>query len=417
MVLKSFPFFILTNVIEKNTVFKPNYIVIVNNIGLLLLISYPLFILNFRNLSHYNNYFITHIMKKHNYSAGPCILPQEVFEKASQAILNFNNSGLSILEISHRSKDFVAVMEEARALVLELLGLEGKGYQALFLQGGASLEFLMVPYNLMKTNGKAAYLDTGTWASGAIKEAKPFGETIVVASSKESNYTFIPKEYTIPSDADYFHCTSNNTIFGTQMKSFPETNVPVVCDMSSDIFSRTLDFSKFDIIYAGAQKNMGPAGATLVVVKEEILGKSGRSIPNILNYEQHIAKESMYNTPPVFAVYTSLLTLQWLKNKGGIASIEKINEAKAALLYTEIDRNPLFNGVVAKEDRSIMNATFTLNNSEHQETFDAIWKAAGISGINGHRSVGGYRASMYNALPIESVQVLVDAMKELENKI
>ncbi|MFT7251995.1 MAG: phosphoserine aminotransferase, partial [Flavobacterium sp.] len=215
-------------------------------------------------------------------------------------------------------------------------------------------------------------------------------------------------------DANYFHCTSNNTIFGTQMKSFPETNVPVVCDMSSDIFSRTLDFSKFDIIYAGAQKNMGPAGTTLVVVKEEILGKSGRNIPGILNYEQHIAKESMYNTPAVFAVYTSLLTLQWLKNKGGIAAIEKENEAKAALLYAEIDRNPLFNGVVATEDRSTMNATFTLNNEAHQETFDAMWKAAGISGINGHRSVGGYRASMYNALPLESVQVLVDIMKELE---
>jgi len=356
-------------------------------------------------------------MKKHNYSAGPCILPQEVFEKASQAVLNFNNSGLSILEISHRSKDFVAVMEEAQALSLELLGLTGQGYQALFLQGGASLEFLRVPYNLMKVDGKATYLDTGTWANGAIKEAKAFGETVVVASSKESNYTFIPKDYSIPTDADYFHCTSNNTIFGTQMKSFPNTNIPVVCDMSSDIFSRVLDFSKFDIIYAGAQKNMGPAGTTLVVIKEEVLGKSGRNIPNILNYEQHIAKESMYNTPAVFAVYTSLLTLQWLKNKGGIAAIEKENEAKAALLYTEIDRNPLFKGVVATEDRSIMNATFTLNNTEHQETFDTMWKAAGISGINGHRSVGGYRASMYNALPIESVQVLVDVMKELEKNI
>ncbi|WP_338377311.1 3-phosphoserine/phosphohydroxythreonine transaminase [uncultured Flavobacterium sp.] len=355
-------------------------------------------------------------MKKHNYSAGPCILPQEVFEKASQAVLNFNNSGLSILEISHRSKDFVAVMDEARALVLELLGLEGKGYQALFLQGGASMEFLRVPNNLLKINGKATYLDTGTWASAAIKEAKSFGETVIVASSKESNYTLIPTDYSIPSDADYFHCTSNNTIFGTQIKSFPVTNVPLVCDMSSDIFSRTLDFSKFDLIYAGAQKNMGPAGATLVVIKEEILGKTERNIPNILNYEQHIAKESMYNTPPVFAVYTSLLTLQWLKNKGGITAIEKENEAKAALLYAEIDRNPLFNGVVNTKDRSIMNATFTLKNTEHQETFDTMWKAAGISGLNGHRSVGGYRASMYNALPIESVQVLVDVMKELEKK-
>ena len=356
-------------------------------------------------------------MKKHNYSAGPCILPQEVFEKASQAILNFNNSGLSILEISHRSKDFVAVMDDARSLVLELLGLEGKGYQALFLQGGASMEFLRVPNNLLKENGKAAYLDTGTWANGAIKEAKSFGETVIVASSKDNNYTFIPTDYSIPTDVDYFHCTSNNTIFGTQMKSFPETKVPIVCDMSSDIFSRALDFSKFNLIYAGAQKNMGPAGTTLVVVKEEILGKTGRNIANILNYEQHISKESMYNTPPVFAVYTSLLTLQWLKNKGGIAAIEKENEAKAALLYSEIDRNPLFNGVVNVKDRSNMNATFTLKNVEHQEVFDAMWKAAGISGINGHRSVGGYRASMYNALPIESVQVLVNVMKDLEDKI
>lgn len=356
-------------------------------------------------------------MKKHNYSAGPCILPQEVFEQSAQAILNFNQSGLSLLEISHRSKDFVAVMDEARALVLELLGLEGKGYQALFLAGGASLEFLMIPYNLMKVDGKAAYLDTGTWANGAIKEAKHFGEAVVVASSKADNYNYVPKNYTIPETASYFHCTSNNTIFGTQLKSFPEVSIPMVCDMSSDIFSRTMDFSKFDIIYAGAQKNMGPAGTTLVVVKEAILGKTGRTIPGMLDYQQHIAKESMYNTPPVFPVYASLLTLQWLKKSGGIAAIEKINEAKANLLYTEIDRNPLFKGVAALEDRSIMNATFVLNHSEHQEKFDALWKAAGISGLAGHRSVGGYRASMYNALPLESVQVLVAVMKELENNI
>lgn len=356
-------------------------------------------------------------MKKHNYSAGPCILPQEVFEKSAQAILDFNNSGLSILEISHRSKDFVAVMDEARALVLALLNLEGKGYEVLFLGGGASMQFLMVPYNLMKVDGKAAYLDTGTWASGAIKEAKLFGETVVVASSKSENYNHIPKGYTIPTDADYFHCTSNNTIFGTQMKSFPEVNIPLVCDMSSDIFSRVLDFSKFDLIYAGAQKNMGPAGATLVVVKTEILGKTGRTIPSMLDYQQHVSKESMYNTPPVFPVYASLLTLQWLKKLGGIAAIEKINEAKANLLYNEIDRNPLFKGTAAKEDRSNMNVTFLLNDEAHQEKFDSMWKAAGISGLAGHRSVGGYRASMYNALPIESVQILVDVMKELENKI
>jgi phosphoserine aminotransferase len=355
-------------------------------------------------------------MKIHNYSAGPCILPQEVFEKSAQAVLNYNNTGLSLLEMSHRSKEFVAIMDEVRALSLDLLGLTGKGYQALFLQGGASLEFLMVPYNLMKENGKAAYLDTGVWASGAIKEAKLFGETVVVASSKEENYSYIPKNYSVPNDADYFHTTSNNTIYGTQIKSFPETSVPMVCDMSSDIFSRVLDFSKFDLIYAGAQKNMGAAGTTLVVVKESLLGKSGRTIPSMLDYEKHIKAESMYNTPSVFSVYTCLLTLQWLKHLGGIPAIEKINNAKAALLYNEIDRNPYFKGTAAKEDRSNMNATFLLDNPEHQEAFDKMWKAAGISGITGHRSVGGYRASMYNALPLESVQVLVDVMKDFESK-
>ncbi len=356
-------------------------------------------------------------MKKHNYSAGPCILPQEVFEKSSQAVLNFNNSNLSLLEISHRSKDFVAVMDEARSLVLELLGLEGKGYQALFLQGGASLEFVMIPFNLMKIDGKAAYLDTGTWANNAMKEAKLFGDTVVVASSKEQNYNHIPTAYSIPDDTNYFHCTSNNTIFGTQMKSFPKTNVPVVCDMSSDIFSRSLDFSQFDVIYAGAQKNMGAAGTTLVVVKESILGKSGRAIPSILDYEKHIKAESMYNTPAVFAVYTCLLTLQWLKKQGGISAIDIINEAKAALLYAEIDRNPLFKGTAAKADRSSMNATFLLEDETHAPIFDRMWKEAGISGLPGHRSVGGYRASMYNALPLESVQVLVDVMKELEKVV
>ncbi|WP_304198347.1 3-phosphoserine/phosphohydroxythreonine transaminase [Flavobacterium alvei] len=356
-------------------------------------------------------------MKKHNYSAGPSILPQEVFEKSAQAILDFNNSGLSILEISHRSKDFVAVMDEARALALELLGLEGKGYQALFLAGGASMEFLMAPYNLMKENGKAAYLDSGTWATAAIKEAKFFGETVIVGSSKEDNYTYVPKGYEIPTDADYFHCTSNNTIFGTQMKEFPTTTVPVVCDMSSDIFSRVLDFSKFDIIYAGAQKNMGPAGTTLVVIKESILGKNGRVIPSMLDYAKHIKAESMYNTPPVFPVYASLLTMKWIKEKGGVAAVEKLNDAKAALLYGEIDRNPLFKGAAVVEDRSTMNATFLLTNPEHTETFDKMWKAAGISGLPGHRSVGGYRASIYNAMPIESVQVLVDVMQALEKAV
>jgi phosphoserine aminotransferase len=353
-------------------------------------------------------------MKKHNFSAGPCILPQEVLQKASEAVLNFNEDNLSLIEISHRSKPFVAVMDTARSLALELLGLENKGYKALFLQGGASLEFLMVAYNLL--NKKAAYLNTGTWADNAIKEAKAFGEVVEVASSKDKGFNYIPKGYSIPEDADYFHCTSNNTIVGTQMKDFPETTVSLICDMSSDIFSRQLDFEKFDLIYAGAQKNMGPAGTTLVIIKEEILGKVERHIPTMLNYQAHIAKESMANTPAVFAVYVSMLTMQWLKDLGGIKFIEEINNKKAALLYAEIDRNPLFKGIVAKEDRSTMNATFSLTDTSLTETFDALWKAAGINGLNGHRSVGGYRASMYNALPLYSVQVLVDVMQELEEK-
>jgi phosphoserine aminotransferase len=353
-------------------------------------------------------------MKKHNFSAGPCILPQEVLQKASEAVLNFNDDNLSLIEISHRSKPFVAVMDTARSLALELLGLENKGYKALFLQGGASLEFLMVAYNLL--NKKAAYLNTGTWADNAIKEAKAFGEVVEVASSKDKGFNYIPKGYSIPEDADYFHCTSNNTIVGTQMKDFPETTVSLICDMSSDIFSRQLDFEKFDLIYAGAQKNMGPAGTTLVIIKEEILGKVERHIPTMLNYQAHIAKESMANTPAVFAVYVSMLTMQWLKDLGGIKFIEEINNKKAALLYAEIDRNPLFKGIVAKEDRSTMNATFSLTDTSLTETFDALWKAAGINGLNGHRSVGGYRASMYNALPLYSVQVLVDVMQELEEK-
>jgi phosphoserine aminotransferase len=353
-------------------------------------------------------------MKKHNFSAGPCILPQEVFQEASQAVLDYNKSGLSILEISHRSKDFVDVMEEARNLSLELLGLNGKGYQALFLQGGASLEFLMVAYNLLEK--KAAYLNTGTWADKAIKEAQLFGEVDVVASSKDKNFNYIPKGYKIPKDADYFHCTSNNTIFGTQMKRFPTTSVPLVCDMSSDIFSRQMDFSKFDLIYAGAQKNMGPAGTTLVIIKDDILGKVTRKIPSMLDYKQHIEKDSMYNTPSVYPVYVSLLTLRWLKAQGGITAIEKLNKKKAVLMYSEIDINPLFKGYTANEDRSNMNATFNLKNESLKDKFDKMWKEAGIIGLNGHRSVGGYRASMYNALPLESVQVLVDIMGDLERK-
>jgi len=352
-------------------------------------------------------------MKKHNFSAGPCILPQEVLKEASKAVVNFNGLDLSLIEISHRSADFVEVMENARNLVLELLDLKGKGYSALFLQGGASLEFLMTPYNLMKENGKAAYLDTGTWSSKAIKEAKLLGEVDVIASSKDKNYNYIPKNYSIPTDADYTHVTSNNTIYGTQIKEFPKTDGLLVCDMSSDIFSRKIDFSQFDLIYAGAQKNMGPAGTTLVVVKEEILGKTGRQIPSMLDYQVHISKDSMFNTPAVFPVYVSMLTLKWLKNLGGVEAIESKNIAKAELLYNEIDNNPLFKGSAAKEDRSNMNVTFLLTNDSKKEKFDQMCKDAGINGLKGHRSVGGYRASMYNALPIESVQVLVNLMKKL----
>ena len=354
-------------------------------------------------------------MKKHNFSAGPCILPKEVFTEASQAILDFNNSGLSILEISHRSADFVSVMEEAQSLSLELLGLKNEAYKALFLQGGASTQFLMVAYNLLEK--KAAYLNTGTWSSKAIKEAKLFGEVEEVASSKDKNFNYIPKSYAVSEDIDYFHCTSNNTIFGTQMKEFPDIKSPLVCDMSSDIFSRELDFSKFDLIYAGAQKNMGPAGTTLVIIKEEILGKVTRKIPSMMDYATHIGKDSMFNTPAVYAVYMSMLTLRWINSKGGIKAMEELNNKKAELLYSEIDRNPLFKGFAAIEDRSTMNATFNLVDESHKDTFDKLWKNAGVNGLNGHRSVGGYRASMYNALPLESVQVVVDCMKELEKKV
>jgi phosphoserine aminotransferase len=353
-------------------------------------------------------------MKKHNFSAGPSILPQEVLLKASEAVLDFNGENLSLLEISHRSKSFVDVMEKARSLALELLGLEGKGYKALFLQGGASTQFLMVALNLLEK--RAGYLNTGSWSDKAIKEAKIYDDIYEVASSKNANYNYIPKGYEIPSDYDYFHCTSNNTIFGTQIKQFPKCTIPMVCDMSSDIFSRQLDFTQFDIIYAGAQKNMGPAGTTLVVIKEDVLGKVSRHIPSMMDYKVHISKSSMFNTPPVFAVYTSMLTMEWLKDLGGISAIEKANDLKARLIYSEIDLNPLFKGFASKEDRSLMNATFNLVNDDLKETFDTMCNEAGINGLNGHRSVGGYRASMYNALPLESVQILVEVMSELETK-
>lgn len=355
-------------------------------------------------------------MKKHNFSAGPCILPAQVLKQASEAVLNFDDLDLSLLEISHRSKNFVQVMERAQALTREILQVP-EGYSILFLQGGASLQFVMAAYNLMPVqNGKAAYLNTGSWASKAIKEAGRLGEVVEVGSSKDQNFNYIPKGYTIPSDAAYFHCTSNNTIFGTQIKEFPQTELPVVCDMSSDIFSREIEVADFDLIYAGAQKNMGPAGATLVIVKDELLGKTGRDIPAYLDYQVHAAKDSMFNTPPVFSVYVSMLTLEWIKEQGGVKAIAQRNREKAEAMYAEIDRNPLFEGTAALEDRSTMNACFVPVEGLSTELFDQLWQEAGISGINGHRSVGGYRASMYNALPQESVAKLIEVMQAFEKK-
>jgi phosphoserine aminotransferase len=304
-------------------------------------------------------------------------------------------------------------MEKARSLVKEVLGVP-EGYTVLFLQGGASLGFYMSAINFMKQGGRAAYVDTGSWSNKAIKEARLLGEVDVIASSEDKNYTYIPKGYQVPRDADYLHLTSNNTIFGTQFKSFPESEIPVLCDMSSDIFSKPVDVSNFDLIYAGAQKNMGPAGTTVYIVKKDALGKTGRKIPSMLDLKVHDAKDSMFNTPPVFAVYTSMLTLEWIKAQGGVAAMEKHNNRKAELLYSEIDRNPLFEGTTAKEDRSTMNPTFVLTDESHQGRFDKLWKDARINGLKGHRSVGGYRASMYNALELDSVQALVDVMKELE---
>jgi len=353
--------------------------------------------------------------KVHNFSAGPCILPQEVLKQASEAVINFNNLNLSLIEISHRSKDFVEVMEKAQALVKELLGVPD-GYSIMFLQGGASLGFLKVPYNFMKENGSAAYVNTGVWASKALEEAQKMGTTHEIASSKDKNFNYIPKKYQIPSDADYLHITTNNTIFGTQLKDIPSCSIPLIADMSSDIFSKKIDVSQFDLIYAGAQKNMGPAGTTLYIVKDSALGKTGRKIPTMLDLQVHIKKESMFNTPPVFPIYVSMLTLQWLKDNGGVEWIENINNQKAALIYNEIDANPLFEGTANKDDRSNMNATFVLKDESLADEFNNMWKAANINGLPGHRDVGGYRASMYNALPLESVQVLVDVMKEFARK-
>jgi len=352
---------------------------------------------------------------KHNFGAGPGILPHEVFKQAAAGVLDFNGTGLSILEISHRSPEFEAVLAEAVKLVKELLEVP-EGYSVLFLQGGASTQFAMVPYNLLPEGGKAAYLESGVWAKKALKEAQYFGGVEVVATSKESNYTYIPKDFTIPADAAYFHITSNNTIYGTQLQEFFPSPVPVVADMSSDIFSRKINVADFGLIYAGAQKNMGPAGATLVIVKDEILGKSGRKIPSMFNYQTQIEGGSMYNTPPVFAIYVCMLTLNWLKSKGGVAEIEKENDQKAKVLYEEIERNPIFKPVAVKKDRSKMNVCFVVNNPEHEKPFLKFAEEKGIVGIKGHRSVGGFRASIYNALPITSVYVLIDAMREFAEK-
>lgn len=352
-------------------------------------------------------------MKKHNFNAGPSILPCEVIEKTAQAVLDFNGSGLSILEISHRSKDFQAVVDEAVALMKELLNIP-EGYSVIFLGGGASLQFCMVPYNLLEK--KAAYLITGSWASKAYKEAKGFGEAVEVASSKDANFTYIPKNYVIPADADYFHITTNNTIYGTELLKDIDSPVPLVADMSSDIFSRPVDVSKYGIIYGGAQKNLGPAGVAFVIIKESILGKVSRYIPTMLNYKTHIENNSLFNTPPVLPIYSSLETLRWLKVQGGVKEMEKRSIAKSELLYNEIDRNKLFVGTAAKEDRSRMNVCFVMK-PEYQELEAEFLKFAtdrGMVGLKGHRSVGGFRASLYNALSIESVQALIDCMQEFE---
>ncbi|VDG80745.1 phosphoserine aminotransferase [Capnocytophaga ochracea] len=350
-------------------------------------------------------------MKKHNFSAGPSILAPEVFQKASEALLDFEGTGLSVIEISHRSPEFVRVIERARALALEIAGLDDS-YTTLFLQGGASMQFLMVPYNLLET--KAAYIDTGTWANKAQKEAALFGNAEVIASSKADGYKYIPKNVTVPTDIDYLHITTNNTIYGTEYHSLPQTSVPLVADMSSDIFSRPLDYKLFSLIYAGSQKNLGASGSTLVIVKKDLLGKVSRKLPSMMDYQLHIKNDSMFNTPSTFAVYVNLLVLEWIQAQGGLQALGKRNRAKADLLYGEIDRNPLVVGYANKEDRSLMNVVFNLTDESIKERFDALCKEANISGIKGHRSVGGYRASIYNALPLESVQVLVDVLKEFE---
>ena len=352
-------------------------------------------------------------MKKHNFNAGPSILPREVIEQTAQAVLDFNGSGLSILEISHRSKDFQAVIDEAVALFKEVLNIP-EGYSVLFLGGGASMQFCMVPYNFL--GKKAAYINTGVWAKKAIKEAKNFGEVVEVASSADATYNYIPKGYTVPDDVDYFHYTSNNTIYGTETRIDPEVNVPLIADMSSDIFSRPIDFSKYICVYGGAQKNLAPAGVTFAIVRNDALGKVERTIPTMLNYQTHVDGGSMFNTPPVLPIYSAMLTLRWIKANGGVEEMARRAKERADLLYGEIDRNKLFRGTCAVEDRSYMNICFVLNDEyKHLEAdFMAFAQERGMVGIKGHRSVGGFRASCYNAMSLESVQALVDCMKEFE---
>ena len=351
----------------------------------------------------------------HNFNGGPSILPKEVFEEASKAILNFNNTGLSILEIGHRTSLFQPVLDEAVATAKELMQLDDE-HEVLFLHGGASTQFMQVPMNLLNENETAAYLDCGTWGTKAIKEAALFGNVEVVASSKDKGYTYIPKNYEIPAHAKYFHYTTNNTIEGTEIFGIPECNVPLVADMSSDILSYMLDFNRFDLIYAGAQKNIGAAGVNMVVVKKDILGKVDRKIPSMLDYRQHIATGSMLNTPPVFAIYVCMLTLRWLKNLGGIPAIEIVNNEKALLLYNALETLPIFTPTVAKEDRSKMNVVFVMPDKSLEEEFKALAKQEGMVGIGGHRSVGGFRVSLYNALPLSSVEVFVELMHQFAQK-
>ncbi len=354
-------------------------------------------------------------MKKHNFYAGPSILSEYTIKNTADAILNFANTGLSVLEVSHRSKEFQAVIDEASALVKELLEVP-EGYSVLWLGGGASMQFCMIPFNLLRN--KAAYLDTGTWSSNAIKEARLFGEVDVVASSKDANYTFIPKDFVVPADADYFHYTSNNTIYGTEIRKDPEVGVRLVADMSSDIFSRPVDVAKYDAIYAGAQKNLAPAGVTIAIVRDEALGHVERQIPTMLDYRTHVKKGSMFNTPPVLPIFAALQTLRYYKQLGGIKALEKIDLEKAAILYDAIDSSRLFRGTVNAEDRSIMNVCFVMKPeyTELEKDFIDLCTERGIVGIKGHRSVGGFRASLYNALPIDSVRVLIQAMKDFEAK-